>query len=283
MTPRVLITGCNGLLGTVITQRLNKIGCTTIGVTKDKRTPSLCFQTEYGSATNAELISSVMVDIDVVVHLAAIRSPRNNPPREIFEENCLSTFNVLSLAAERDVKTIIHVSSISTLGFSFSQTPLVPTYLPIDDKYPCQVSDAYGLSKLVDEQTVRYINERYNSNVYAVRFPYVGDSKVLLPERAQKIAFDSSFAINDFWSYLDITDAAAVVETLMIENPELPDPIFTVVAPNTLAGIRTEELLRRHFPGLQQRPRFKEFETVFSPSILLEKSSFRYRALYANT
>jgi len=283
MTPRVLITGCNGLLGTAITQRLNDMGCVTIGVTKDKQTPSLCFQTVYGSATNEELISSVMVDIDLVVHLAAIRSPRNNPPREILEENSLSTFNVLSLAAERDVETIIHASSISTFGFSFSQTLLAPTYLPIDDKYPCRVSDAYGLSKLVDEQTVRYINERYNSNVYAVRFPYVGDAEVLLPERAQKIALDSSFAMNDFWSYLDITDAVAVVETLMIEKPELTDPIFTVVAPNTLAGIHTEELIQRHFPGVQQRPRFEEFESVFAPSILPEKSSFRFGALYANT
>jgi len=283
MTPRALITGCNGLLGTAITQRLNDMGCMTIGVTKDKQAPSLCFQTVYGSATNEELISSVMINIDVVVHLAAIRSPKNNPPREILEENSLSTFNVLSLAAEKGVKTIIHASSISTLGFSFSQTPLAPIYLPIDDKYPCRVSDAYGLSKLVDEQTVRYINERYNSNVYAVRFPYVGDSEVLLRERAQKIALDSSFAVNDFWSYLDITDAVGAVESLMIETPELPDPILTVVAPNTLAGIHTEELIQRHFPGVQQRPRFEEFESVFAPSILLEKTSFQHRALYANS
>ena len=283
MTSRVLITGCNGLLGTAITQRFNDMGCTTVGVTKDTQTPSLCFETVYGSATNEELISSVMVDIDAVVHLAAIRTPRNNPPREILEENSLSTFNVLSLAAERDVETIIHASSISALGFSFSQTPLNPTYLPIDDKYPCRISDAYGLSKLVDEQTVRYIDERYNSKVYAVRFPYVGDSKVLLPERAKKISLDQSFALNDFWSYLDITDAVAAVETLMLEKPELLDPVFTVVAPNTLAGIRTEELIARYFPGVQQRPRFEEFESVFEPSILLQNSSFRYRALYANS
>jgi hypothetical protein len=135
----------------------------------------------------------------------------------------------------------------------------------------------------VDEQTVRYINERYNSNVYAVRFPYVGDSEVLLRERAQKIALDSSFAVNDFWSYLDITDAVGAVESLMIETPELPDPILTVVAPNTLAGIHTEELIQRHFPGVQQRPRFEEFESVFAPSILLEKTSFQHRALYANS
>jgi nucleoside-diphosphate-sugar epimerase len=283
MTLRVLITGCNGLLGTAITQRLNDMGCTTIGVTKDQQTTSLCHKTVYGSATNEELVSSVMIDIDVVVHLAAIRSPRNNPAREIFEENSLSTFNVLSLAAERGVQTIIHVSSISTLGFSFSQTPLQPTYLPIDDGYPCRVSDAYGLSKLVDEQTVRYINQRYDSNIYAIRFPYVGDAEVLLPERAKKIAFDSNFAVNDFWSYLDIIDAVAVVETLMIEKPVLSDPIFTVVAPNTLAGIHTEDLIQRHFPGLQQRPRFERFESLFAPSILLEKSSFRFRRLYANS
>ena len=62
MTPRALITGCNGLLGTAITQRLNDMGCVTIGVTKDKQSPSLCFQTVYGSATDEELISSSFKD-----------------------------------------------------------------------------------------------------------------------------------------------------------------------------------------------------------------------------
>jgi hypothetical protein len=69
----------------------------------------------------------------------------------------------------------------------------------------------------------------------------------------------------------------------VIEQPDLPDPILTVVAPNTLAGIHPDELIQRHFPGVQKRPRFEEFESVFAPSILAEKSSFRFRALYANT
>jgi nucleoside-diphosphate-sugar epimerase len=280
---RALITGCNGLLGTAIVQQLNNLGFTTIGVTKDNQSPSLCSQTFYGSAIDSELISQAMVDIDAVIHLAAIRTPKNDPPREVFEKNSISTFNVLSMAAERDVKTIIHASSISTLGFSFSQTPLMPIYLPIDDEYPCRVSDAYGLSKVVDEQTVRYIHRRYHSRIYAVRFPYIGDAEVLLPERARKIASDSNFGSNDFWSYLDLNDAVAVTETLITEEPDLADPIFTVVAPNTLSRVPTEELIQRHFPGLIDRPTFEQYQSVFAPSSLLEKSSFRYRNIYAHS
>jgi nucleoside-diphosphate-sugar epimerase len=264
-------------------QQFNSVGFTTIGVTKDAETPSLCSQTFYGSATDAELISEAMVDIDCVIHLAAIRTPRNDPPREVFEKNSVSSFNVLTMAAERDVKTIIHASSISALGFSFSQTPLAPIYFPIDDEHPYRVSDAYGLSKVVDEQTVRYIKRRYQSNIYAIRFPYVGDAAVLLPERAEKIANDSNFGSNEFWSYLEINDAVALTEALIMERPELTDPIFTVVAPNTLAKVPTEELIQRHFPEVKDRPTFKDFDGVFAPSKILEKTSFRYRHIYANS
>ena len=282
MTTRVLVTGCNGLLGTSITKQLNSKGFHTIGLTKDDATPSLCAETYYGNASDSELVSKVMQHIDALIHLAAIRTPRFNPPAEIFETNSLSTFNVLSIAAERGVKLLIHASSISTLGFSFSQTPLTPIYLPIDDQYPCRVSDAYGLSKVVDEQTVRYIKQRYKSEIYAIRFPYVGDSEILLAERARQIRLDSTFGRNDFWSYLHIDDASSVIETLIEEMPEISDPIFTVVAPNTLSNKPTEELISQHFPELKKRPLFKGFESVFSPSLLPQRSGFRFKNIFPN-
>jgi nucleoside-diphosphate-sugar epimerase len=282
MTSRVLITGCNGLLGTSITKRLNQRGFYTIGLTKDEKTPSLCGETFYGSASDKELVSNVMQEIDIVVHLAAIRTPRFDPPAEIFEKNSLSTFQVLSTAAEKGARTLIHASSISTLGFSFAETRLIPPYLPIDDKYPCRVSDAYGLSKVVDEQTVKYIRNRFKTNIYAIRFPYIGDSKLLLPERSRQIAANSNFGSNDFWSYLDINDAVFAIETLIDEIPMLSDPVLTVVAPNTLAKTPTEYLLNKHFPQLSDRPVFMDFESVFEPSVLLGRTSFQFKNLFPN-
>lgn len=282
MTSRVLITGCNGLLGTAITKRLNERGFYTVGLTKDKRTPSFCKETFFGSASDSEIVSSVMQGIDIVIHLAAIRTPRFDPPAEIVEKNSLSTFQVLSIAAERKASILIHASSISTLGFSFAQTPMNPVYLPIDDNYPCRVSDAYGLSKLIDEQIVRYLKNRYQSNIYAIRFPYIGDRQLLLPQRAKQIDDDSTFGSNDFWSYLDINDAVFAMETLIDENPVFSDPVFTVVAPNTLATLPTEYLLNKHFPMLLERPVFADFQSVFEPSILLEHTSFQFKNLFPN-
>jgi hypothetical protein len=70
---------------------------------------------------------------------------------------------------------------------------------------------------------------------------------------------------------------------LITEEPDLADPIFTVVAPNTLSRVSTEELIQRHFPGLIDRPTFEQYQSVFAPSKLLEKSSFRYRNIYAHS
>ena len=282
MTSRVLITGCNGLLGTSVTKRLNERGFYTVGLTKDEKTPSQCKETFFGSASDSELVSNVMQEIDIAIHLAAIRTPRFNPPAEIVEKNSLSTFNVLSTAAEREARILIHASSISTLGFSFAQTPLYPVYLPIDDDYPCRVSDAYGLSKLIDEQTVRYLNNRYKSNIYAIRFPYIGDSQLLLPQRAKQIQNDSTFGSNDFWSYLDLDDAVSAMEALIDDIPFLADPVLTVVAPNTLAKRPTEYLLKKHFPDLLERPVFVDFQSVFEPSVLLEHTSFQFKNLFPN-
>lgn len=282
MSQRILITGATGLIGTALAEELRRQGHQTIGLAIDRLDESKCDENIQGAANNPELIQRALAGVDAVVHLAALRSPHLNTPLRTYTSNTSATFNVLASAAESGVRVAIHASSISVLGFSFSQERLYPKYVPIDEAHPKVLSDPYGLSKAADEETVRYIKNRYQIDVYAPRFPYVGDLEVLLAQRAAKITADDRFGTQDFWAYLEISDAVVAIITLIEERPKLDDPVLNVVAPNTLAHTKTRALMAKHFPEGNWGASLEGFNSLFNSSKIQAATSFRYQRLFKN-
>jgi len=282
VSKRILITGATGLIGKALADEFRSLGHHTIGLSIDRADESRCDENFQGAANDPELMQRALRGVDVVVHLAALRSPNLDTPFRTYTLNTSATFNTLSCAAESGVKVVIHASSISVLGFSFSQTRLYPSYLPIDEAHPKSLSDPYGLSKAADEETVRYLRNRHQIDIYAPRFPYVGDLETLLTERAAKVAADDSFGTQDFWAYLEIRDAVRAMTTLIEERPTLDDPVVNVVAPNTLARTKTRDLMTKHFPGRDWSSIPAGYGSLFDSAKIQAKSSFRFQHLFKN-
>lgn len=282
MSRRILITGASGLIGKALAEEFRSLGYHTVGLSIDRVEASRCDENFQGAANDPELMQRVLRGIEIVVHLAALRSPHLDTPFRTYISNTSATFNTLASAAENGVRIAVHASSISVLGFSFAKTRLYPSYIPIDEVHPKSLSDPYGLSKAADEETVRYIKNRHNIEIYAPRFPYVGDQETLLAERAAKIAADDSFGTQDFWAYLDIRDAVNAITTLIEERPKLDDPVLNVVAPNTLARNNTRSLMTKHFPGRDWSSIPDGYGSLFDSQKIQVNSSFRFKNLFKN-
>ena len=279
---QVLITGATGLLGTSLATFFSRLGIRTVGLARDRIENSTCDKIFKGEASDAKLIKSILDDVDAVVHLAALRTPHLDTPSNVYLGNTSASFQTLYTAAEFGIQKIISLSSISILGFSFAQEKFSPAFLPIDENHPKNISDPYALSKAADEETVRFINNKFSTKCYALRMPYIGDKDGLLLERSQKIAIDDTFGSKDFWSYIDIQDAVNAIFTILNTDPVVSDPVFNVVAPNTLAHTPTEDLLEKHYPDMVDRPRFTGYKSVFDSSRFLNATNFQFENLFEN-
>ena len=97
----VLVTGARGKVGTVTAAALLKAGhdvhCTDLARgTFDRPLPG---EPRYTQAdlTDAGEAFAVVRGMDAVVHAAAIPDPTHNTPAAVFQNNVMSTFNMICL------------------------------------------------------------------------------------------------------------------------------------------------------------------------------------------
>lgn len=234
---RVVVTGSEGRIGSAVAAHLQDIGATIIGVTEPD------FDTTEPAAMDA-----VMEDVDFVVHLAAIPAPHLAPWPEVFTDNVVSTFNVLTGAARNGVQRAVIASSVNATGVPMNSHDILPAYFPFDERLPADIDDPYSLSKSVDEQTARMVWRHWGTDVVAVRFPLTAEHDELV-EYSRSAADNPGDGVRTGWSYLDVRDAARVVELALIRPIRGVQTVF-VSADETLVPYPTEDLLDRYAPGV---------------------------------
>lgn len=252
---RVLVTGAAGKLGTAVVSELRARGIATHGLALRDAGPCEADEVFLGDARDPDLMAKAVHGTDGLVHLAAIPSPNLATAEEVFTVNTGATFTALEQAARAGVARAVIASSFSVTGLPFARRPLVPPYLPVDEDLPLQIEDPYALSKQVDEAVAAMMWRRYGLSTVALRFPYLGDPAVRLPERVAEIQRDPMSGTRDLWSYLDLRDAARAC----LDGLTAPPPGYHVVglaAPETLSPYPTEALLDRYLPGVERRCRF---------------------------
>ncbi|MFD7972766.1 NAD-dependent epimerase/dehydratase family protein [Streptomyces clavifer] len=252
---RVAVTGCNGKVGRHAVDALLAAGHEVVGI---DRTPAdrndiisiVADFTDYGQTFDA--LGSIGWDIlgdtvdhafDVVVHLAAIPHPRMYSNAETLKNNVTAGYNVFEACHRLGLRDIVLASSETVLGVPFDDSI---TYLPLDEDSPRRGRNAYGLSKLLNEQ----IAEEYTKNdpglrVSALRLSYV--------QNVEEYAAYPGFADNlderawDLWSYIDGRDAGAAVEAALHYQPRGFET-FLIVADDTVMPIPTPDIVKARFP-----------------------------------
>ena len=101
-----------------------------------------------GDVTDPDVVNDVCIDVDVVVHLAALLPPRSEGNRELtLRVNVEGTRNIVE-ALNGTGGAMIFASSISTYGITGDEEP------PVDESRPLRAHNVYSESKIRAEGVI---------------------------------------------------------------------------------------------------------------------------------
>jgi nucleoside-diphosphate-sugar epimerase len=262
---RVVVTGGSGKLGLESVRQLLKAGHEVISLDKILPRENLCRSmrvdfTDYGQVLECFThIDGGWKKPDCIVHLAAIPGPSNAANAALFHNNITVSFNVFWAAKAAGIRNIVWASSETLTGIPFDQPP---PYLPIDEETPRRPETAYALGKLLDEvMAEEFCRWDPALKMIGLRFSYV---KTVEEYAAfAKLQNDARKQYWNFWSYIDVRDAAqAVVLSVARETKGLET--YLIASPDTVMERPTAELLAEVFPSVPLREDIAGHQSVLS-------------------
>ncbi|KQU28499.1 MULTISPECIES: NAD-dependent epimerase/dehydratase family protein [unclassified Rhodococcus (in: high G+C Gram-positive bacteria)] len=153
---RILITGAAGFVGSHVVELLATDTSTTILATDVggeamletlNELPSV--SAHSGDLRDPSVIESMVDGVDVVIHLAAVRTKASSSnPRAAHEVNVGSTYDLLTAAKRSGVRRIVFGSSHTVYG-SFADPNRAP--FAEDEPWPCAGVNMYAATKLAGE------------------------------------------------------------------------------------------------------------------------------------
>ena len=286
MTKRVIVTGGSGRAGRYVVQHLLDNGYCVLNLDRTLLPVSACrtlltditdggqvfsaLSSYMGFTDNEALLRPQLAD--AVVHFAAIPRMFAVADPEVIRVNVLGTHNIIEAALKLGIRKIILASSEAAYGFAYAEHLLKPNYFPVDEMHPLAPTDAYGLSKLLNEETARALAARSGCDMYALR---IGD--VVVPDDYQKFTKwfrDPGARQRIFWSYIDARDLGEIVR-LAIENDGLGYQVFNATNNLTSSNVPTRDLLARFFPSVPVKRDLEKFETLLSNGKIREVLGFQ--------
>lgn len=172
MEKYVLITGVAGLLGSKLADWIieNKKDYKVIGIDNlfggyiENVNKNVLF---YNRDLSSDEISDIFDDynIEYVFHFAAYAAEGLSPFMRRFnwENNSVSTANVINECIEHDVKRLVYTSSMSVYGYGDGQLNRFD-----ENDVPCPI-DPYGVSKYACEMDIRIAGEQHNLDWCIIR------------------------------------------------------------------------------------------------------------------
>ncbi len=168
-TPRILIIGANGQIGTELATELAKLHGNDAVITSDLapkgRVPTLHHETL--DVTDAGALATIVKrhHITQIYHLAAALSANGEKhPMWAWDLNMKGLLNVLELARHEKLDKIFWPSSIAAFG---PNTPAVDT----PQTTVMDPTTVYGISKLAGERWCAWYHAKHGVDVRSLRYP----------------------------------------------------------------------------------------------------------------
>lgn len=119
----ILVTGGTGFLGSYIIKQLVEKGYAVRAIRRSNKLPSwipkkITDKVEWteGDVLDVVALQDAMEGIDTIIHSAAIVSFIKKDRREMYQVNVEGTANVVNMALEKNVRRLVHISSVAALG-----------------------------------------------------------------------------------------------------------------------------------------------------------------------
>ncbi|KAJ8515865.1 hypothetical protein ONZ45_g6761 [Pleurotus djamor] len=275
---KIVITGCNGSVGSRVVDCALKSGHTVLGVDQklkeDGTTVShVNFSYLEVDLRDYEAVVDIVRGYDGIIHLAGCPNPLDYAV-QAHNVNVVLSWNILRAAAEVGITRVAQASSVNAITMVYSQQPNF-LYFPIDEDHPCLPDEPYGLSKVICELQADTIVRRY---------PFLRVASLRLhwsvPCKDYVKRLDDIKASRDLWGYVQ-EDSAAEAFLLAItvggreeENIEVETgnwsghERFFIVAPQIAHDEDADMLRRKYWPEVELKngKAFTERQSFFDCS-----------------
>ena len=154
---KVLVTGGTGFIGAYIIKELIDKGYPVRAIRRSNKlpffiSPEILNKVEWVNSDVLDVISlnEAMNGVDAVIHSAAMVSFLKKERKQMYNTNVDGTANIVNLALENGVRKLVHISSISALGRTFTGEKVTE-----EKKWTIsKLNSHYGISKHKAEMEV---------------------------------------------------------------------------------------------------------------------------------
>ena len=170
-SPRLLITGCNGLVGGILWQHLNaEFDLYGLDITSSPRTGNI-FQADISKAEQVAAVFGRIEQLTYVVHLAG--DPRVNAAWDsVVANNICGTRNVFEAARSAGVKRVVFASSNHVTGAYEGFPPSLherPHAVRLTTRDAIRPDGFYGVGKAAGEAIARMYHDVYGLQSICLR------------------------------------------------------------------------------------------------------------------
>lgn len=210
---KVLITGASGFIGKAIVPELELIQ--NVKIIKLSRVETEGF-TKSPRLTADSDWKEVLVEVDVVIHLAGLAHVTTSPPsiESFMETNCFAALNFASQCKELGVKKFIFFSSIGVHAGK-AQSEVITSesdFAPIDNYAKSKVEAEKGLKAVFDNSSCELIILR-PPLVYGSNAP--GNFRTLLKIAEKRLPLPIA-SVNNQRSLLSVRNLADLLKKLIL-------------------------------------------------------------------
>lgn len=170
MSETIMVAGGAGYIGSHMVHQLLKTGYDVVIVdnlsTGHRQAVNPQARFYEGDTRDIQFLKQVFVQepIQAIIHMDAfsIVPESVGDPLKYFDNNVIGMIKLLEIMQQYDVKYLIFSSTAATFG--------QPQQSPITEQTPQQPINPYGVSKLMMEQMMRWVDQAYGIKSVALRY-----------------------------------------------------------------------------------------------------------------
>lgn len=171
----VLVTGSAGRIGSKVVGRLLERGDSVTGFDlKPSGVTHSRYREVLGAFDDRASAADAMRGVEAVLHLGAFMSWLAADADKLHRANVDGTRVILDEALKVKPRRIVFASS----GEVYPEN--VPDYLPVDEDHPLKPRSPYGLTKLLGEELMRFVERTSGIPCTVLRFSHTQDAAELL-------------------------------------------------------------------------------------------------------